>query len=87
MGKTLFNMVFKTGWETHLLSQVLNTVCIIIIIIIIIIVVVIIIIIIIIIITISFMQGIFIHIFLRQTMSLGNTTAFQLFCHYYLWCV
>jgi hypothetical protein len=28
------------------------------------------------------MQG----IFLRQTMSLGNT-AFQLFCHYYLWCL
>ena len=29
---------------------------------------------------------VFIHIFLRQTMSLGNT-AFQLFCHYYLWCL
>jgi hypothetical protein len=28
---------------------------------------------------------VFIHIFLRQTMSLGNT-VFQLFCHYYLWC-
>ena len=26
------------------------------------------------------------HIFLRQTMSLGNT-VFQLFCHYYLWCL
>ena len=30
--------------------------------------------------------GVFIHIFLRQTMSLGNT-VFQLFCHYYLWCL
>ena len=29
---------------------------------------------------------VFIHIFLRQTMSLGNT-VFQLFCHYYLWCL
>jgi len=29
---------------------------------------------------------VFIHIFLRQTMSLRNT-AFQLFCHYYLWCL
>jgi len=43
------------------------------------------IIIIVIIFVISFMQGI-IHIFPRQTMSLGNT-AFQLFCHYYLWCL
>ena len=29
---------------------------------------------------------VFIHIFLRQTMSIGNT-VFQLFCHYYLWCL
>ena len=29
---------------------------------------------------------VFIHIFLRRTMSLGNT-VFQLFCHYYLWCL
>ena len=29
---------------------------------------------------------VFVHIFLRQTMSLGNT-AFQLFSHYYLWCL
>jgi len=29
---------------------------------------------------------VFIHIFPRQTMSLGNT-VFQLFCHYYLWCL
>ena len=29
---------------------------------------------------------VFIHIFMRQTMSLGNT-VFQLFCHYYLWCL
>ena len=29
---------------------------------------------------------VFIHIFLRQTMSLVNT-VFQLFCHYYLWCL
>ena len=29
---------------------------------------------------------VFIHIVLRQTMSLGNT-VFQLFCHYYLWCL
>ena len=29
---------------------------------------------------------VFIHIFLRQTMSLGNT-VFQLFSHYYLWCL
>ena len=29
---------------------------------------------------------VFIHIFLTQTMSLGNT-VFQLFCHYYLWCL
>ena len=28
----------------------------------------------------------YIHIFLRQTMSLGNK-VFQLFCHYYLWCL
>jgi len=34
---------------------------------------------------ISFMQG-FIHVFLRQTMSLGNA-VFQLFCHYCLWCL
>ena len=29
---------------------------------------------------------VFIHIFLRQTIPLGNT-VFQLFCHYYLWCL
>ena len=29
---------------------------------------------------------VFIHIFLRQTISLENT-VFQLFCHYYLWCL
>ena len=29
---------------------------------------------------------VFIHIFLRQTMSLGNK-VFQQFCHYYLWCL
>ena len=29
---------------------------------------------------------VFIHIFLRQTPSLGNT-GFQLFYHYYLWCL
>ena len=54
-------------------------------IIIIIIIIIIVVIIIIIIIVISFMQ-VFIHIFQRQTMSLGNT-AFQLFSHYYLWCL
>ena len=30
--------------------------------------------------------GVFIHIFLRQTMSLGNTVL-QLFCCYYSWCL
>jgi len=29
---------------------------------------------------------VFIHIFLRQTMFLGNR-VFQLFCQYYLWCL
>jgi len=47
---------------------------------------VIIIIVIIIIIIISFMQGIFILIFLRQTMSLGNRVL-QLFCCYYSRCL
>ena len=45
-----------------------------------------IIIIIIIIIIISFTWRVFIHIFLRQTMCLGNTVL-QLFYHYYLWCL
>jgi len=41
---------------------------------------------IIIIIIISFVQGIYTYIFLRQTMSLENT-VFQMFCHYNLWCL
>ena len=47
--------------------------------------IIIIIIIIIIFIIISFMR-VFILIFLRQTMSLGNTVL-QLFCCYYSWCL
>ena len=32
------------------------------------------------------LSRVFINIFLRQTMSLGNT-VFQLFCQFYLWCL
>jgi hypothetical protein len=48
--------------------------------------IIIIIIIIITIIIISFMQGINTYIFLRSTMSPGNTVL-QLFCCYYPWCI